>query len=218
MSSGKTIKVMLFEDNESLRDTLSLLIQTTVGLDLTGAYPDCREALIQYEVWQPDVVLMDIDMPYITGIEATSLIKDKFPDANILMLTIYEDKEKLFASLCAGASGYLLKKSTSQEITNAILELHNGGAPMTPSIARKALLFFEEIKKQNIAPTANYDLSEREKDILKRLVEGDSYKLIAAHLFISQGTVRVHIMNVYRKLHVNSKSEAVAKAIKEKIV
>jgi DNA-binding NarL/FixJ family response regulator len=163
----------------------------------------------------PEIILMDIEMPGISGIEATQLVKSKFPDVEIMMLTVFENKDKIFEALKAGATGYLLKKSTAVQIIEAITELANGGSPMSGEIARKVLNFFThpEINIQN-----EYALSEREKEILKRLVAGDSYKMIADNCFISIGTVRSHINSIYHKLTGNSKSEAVVKAINEKLI
>jgi len=187
----------------------------TGNLELAGTYPDCLHILENCSEQHPDVILMDIDLPGISGIEATALVKGRFPDINILILTIFEDKNKVFDALCAGATGYLLKKSSAVEIIEAITELHEGGSPMSGEIARKALQFFSQpaLLKNN-----DYALSLREMDILKCLVEGDSYKMIADNCFISIGTVRFHIKNIYKKIHVNSKSEAVVKAIKERLV
>ena len=162
-----------------------------------------------------DVILMDIDMPGLNGIEATALIKSHHPEINVLILTSYDDSVKIFDALQSGATGYLLKKTTPAKILEAITEVSQGGAPMNASIARRVLEFFSE--KKNIAENG-YDLSSREKDVLGCLVKGDSYKMIAANCFISMGTVCTHISNIYKKLHVNSKSEAVAKAIREHLV
>jgi len=209
------IKVAIYEDNDPLRESLSYLILGTRSLDLTGAYPDCSKVMENCVMAKPDVILMDIDMPGISGIEATAMVKATFPEINILILTIFEDKNKVFEALCAGATGYMLKKSSAVEIIEAIAELHNGGSPMTGEIARKVFDFFSNpaISKNN-----DYALSSREFDILKCLVDGDSYKMIADNCCISMGTVRFHINNIYKKLHVNSKSEAVIKALKERLV
>ena len=187
----------------------------TRTLELTGAYPDCSKVMENCVVAKPDVILMDIDMPGISGIEATAMIKATFPEINIMILTIFEDKNKVFDALCAGATGYMLKKSSAVEIIEAIDELHRGGSPMTGEIARKVFDFFANpiLSKSN-----DYALSDREFDILRCLVEGDSYKMIADTCNISIGTVRFHINNIYKKLHVNSKSEAVIKALRERLV
>ncbi|HMP91843.1 MAG TPA: response regulator transcription factor [Phnomibacter sp.] len=209
------IKVAIYEDNAALREGLQMLVESAPELELTGAFENPEHVLIHCEVYAPDVILMDIDMPVMTGIQATELVKTNFPDVEIMMQTVYEEKDKIFAALQAGATGYMLKKSSAADVIEGIISLAHGGAPMDASIARKVLEFFTSQKQ---LPAPDYDLSKREMDLLKCLVEGDSYKMIAAKLFISTGTVRVHIMNIYRKLQVNSKSEAVAKALKEKIV
>jgi DNA-binding NarL/FixJ family response regulator len=209
------IKVAIYEDNNALREGLTHLIKGSGIMEFCGAYPDAIAILENCKADPPDVILMDIDMPGITGIEATRLIKDKYPEINVMMLTIFEDKEKIFDALCAGATGYLLKKSTAIQIIEAIVELKEGGSPMSGQIARKVIEFFSQRDK---VKTPDYALSSRELDILRCLVQGDSYKMIADHCFISIGTVRCHINSIYRKLAVNSMSEAVVKAIKEKLV
>ncbi len=209
------IRVAIYEDNTTLRESLSQLLKGSEEFEFLAAYPNAINILKNCQIATPDVILMDIDMPEITGIEASRLVKEQFPKINILILTVYEDKEKIFAALQAGASGYLLKKARIIEIIEAIHEIHRGGAPMTSGIARKVLEFFLIPKKT----TSKEDtLSERELDILQCLVNGDSYKMIAENCFISMGTVRSHINNIYKKLHVNSKSEAVVKALREKLV
>lgn len=209
------IRVSVFDDNNALRDSLYYLISGTPGFVIAGAYPDCSKLLDHLRKDLPDVILMDIDMPGLNGIEATALIKSHFPDINVLILTSYEDSTKIFDAIQSGATGYLLKKTTPAKIMEAITEVSQGGAPMNANIARKVLEFFSQ--KKNIAEN-EYDLSPREKDVLACLVKGDSYKMIAARCFISMGTVCTHINNIYKKLHVNSKSEAVAKAIKEHLI
>ncbi|HHV85006.1 MAG TPA: response regulator transcription factor [Petrimonas sp.] len=209
------IKVAIYEDNDALRETLSHLIKGSGLLTFAGAYPDCRNILENCANDRPDVIVMDIEMPGCSGIEATQIVKDHFPEINVMMLTVFEDRDKIFDALRAGATGYLLKKSSAIQIIEAITDLANGGSPMSGEIARKVLEFFTtpEFDKQN-----QYTLSEREMEILHHLVKGDSYKMIADHCFISIGTVRCHINSIYRKLAVNSKSEAVIKAIKERLV
>ncbi|MCX6270432.1 MAG: response regulator transcription factor [Bacteroidetes bacterium] len=209
------IRVSVYEDNDTLRESLSYLIMGSEDMELCGAWSDCAKVMENCTLFKPRVILMDIDMPGISGIEATSMIKAVFPEINILIFTVFEDESKVFDALCAGASGYLLKKSKSIQILEAIVELHNGGSPMTGEIARKVLEFFSRptSKKKN-----EYTLSDREMDILKCLVNGESYKKIAENCFISTSTVCTHINSIYRKLHVNSKSEAVIKALKERLV
>lgn len=209
------IRVSIFDDNYSLRESLFYLISCTPGFSMAGVYPDCNSLLENLKKDTADVVLMDIDMPGLNGIEATALIKKNFPDINVLILTVFDDSPKVFAAIQSGATGYLLKKTPPAKIIEAITEVSQGGAPMNSTIARKVLEFFSE--KKNITENS-YDLSPREKDVLKCLVDGDSYKMIAGSCFISMGTVRTHIKNMYKKLHVNSKSEAVAKAFRENLV
>ena len=209
------IRVAVYEDNEAFRESLMHLIKGSGLLTFVGGYPDCKNILENCATNKPDIILMDIDLPGISGIDATRLVKDQYPETNVMMLTIFNDRDKVFDALCAGATGYLLKKSTAIQIIEAIIELANGGSPMSGEIARKVLEFFTHpaIDKNNV-----YTLSVRELDILKRLVAGDSYKMIADTCCISIGTVRCHINSIYRKLAVNSKSEAVIKAIKERLV
>jgi DNA-binding NarL/FixJ family response regulator len=209
-------KVVIFEDNKALRDSLYMLVDGSPGFTCTGSFANCRKVIKDIESSEPDVVLMDIDMPGISGIEAVQLIKKQFPHIQILMQTVFEEDDKIFASICAGASGYLLKKTPPVKILDAIKETAEGGAPMTPSVAAKVLQMFQ---KQSIStPVEFIDLSEREKEVLKHLVTGDSYKMIAAACYISIDTVKTHIKSIYQKLHVNSKSEAVAKAIIQKLI
>lgn len=202
------IRVSIFDDNDSLRETLALVFDATDDLIVTGQYPNALTAVEEVLYNQPDVILMDIDMPGRTGIEAVKLIRQQTTRPKILMLTVFEDVERIFAAISAGAVGYLLKKTPADKIIESIREVMNGGAAMTPSIALKVLDAFRQPKGDVFL------LTDKEKEVLQRLVEGDSYKLIAHHCNISMGTVRTHIVNIYEKLHVNSKSEAVAKALK----
>ncbi|GAB4033187.1 response regulator [Spirosoma gilvum] len=202
------IRVSIFDDNDSLRETLALIFDATDDLIVTGQYPNALQAPEVVKSTQPDVILMDIDMPGRTGIEAVKLIREQTTRPKILMLTVFEDVERIFAAISAGAVGYLLKKTPADKIMDAIRDTMSGGAAMTPSIALKVLEAFQQPK------ATEFLLTDKEKEVLQRLVEGDSYKLIAHHCNISMGTVRTHIVNIYEKLHVNSKSEAVAKALK----
>lgn len=210
------IKVVIFEDNHQLREMLFQLINISDGLSCTGAYGDAMDLEFKMRRSQPDIVLMDIDMPGISGIEAVKIIHEKFSCVQVMMQTIFEDSDKVFDSICSGASGYLLKNNLSEQIIAAIKELQQGGAPMSPGIAKKVLQRFQEqnpyIKKED------YKLSEREKEILTCLMKGMSYKMIAETCFISIDTVKFHIKKIYEKLHVNSKSEAVMKAVRNKIL
>ncbi|MEI7662701.1 MAG: response regulator transcription factor [Bacteroidota bacterium] len=209
------IKVAIYEDNEALRKSLSHLIMGSPDMELAGAFEEGAGILQNCSSLLPDVIVMDIDMPGITGIEATLLVKEKFPSVNVLIFTVFNDRQRVFDALCAGATGYLLKKATTIQILEAITDLYNGGSPMTGEIARMVMEFFS---KTGTLKNNGYALSPRETDILKCLVNGDSYKMIAEACFISIGTVRSHINSIYHKLHVNSKSEAVIKALKERLV
>jgi len=210
------IGVAIFEDNRNLRNSLFQLVNGSDGFACVGAYANCESVLENVRECRPDVVLMDIEMPGMNGIEAVKLVKEKFPAVKVLMETIFEDNDKIFQSLCNGADGYILKNTQPIQILNAIKEVHEGGAPMTPSIAAKVLKMFK------LTTTAfqkdDSGLTERELEVLKRLVEGMSYKMIASTLFISMDTVSGHIKNIYKKLQVHSKSEAVVKAIRGKYV
>jgi DNA-binding NarL/FixJ family response regulator len=210
-----SIRVIIFEDSASLRNSLFHLVNGSPGFICAGAYPDCMELLENVKKDKPDVVLMDIQMPGINGIEAVQMLREKYPQMKILMQTIFEDNERIFQSICSGASGYLLKNTSPARIIDFIKETYEGGAPMSPTIATKVLTMFAH---QNKPKTNNFNLSDREKEILSCLVEGMSYKMIAEDCFISIETVRTHIKNLYEKLHVHSKGEAVAKAIKGNIV
>lgn len=211
------IRVLLYEDNRDLREGMTFLMQATHGLTLVGAFADTSKLEVQIPELKPDVVLMDIDMPGRSGLDATIVVKALRPQTQVLMLTVFEDEDKIFMAIRNGASGYLLKRTPPSEIIAAIFDVHKGGSPMTSSIARRVLHFF-----QQQAPVAHkehdYDLSPREQEILHSLVKGYSYKLIADEHFISIDTVRSHIRHIYEKLHVNSKTEAVLKALKERIV
>lgn len=207
------IKVALCEDNEAFRESLMQFISDSPGFKVVCNCSSPDDILDLIEEHEPNVILMDIDMPGMNGIKATELVKSHYPVINVLMLTVYEDDEKIFNAILAGATGYLLKKTPPAKILEAITEVQNGGASMSASIVKKVLSFF------NHNPTSGeYALSARELTILKCLVNGDSYKMIADNCGISIGTVRSHITNIYKKLHINSKSEAVAKALKEKLL
>jgi len=209
------IRVIIFEDNRNLREGLFNLLESSSGFVCAGAFAHCERVLENIEETQPDVILMDIELPVISGIEAVKMIREKYPDLKILMETIFEEDKKIFQSICNGAQGYILKNTPPDGILNAIREVYEGGAPMTPTIASKVLRLF----KTNLSGNdESYGLSSREKEILKCLVEGMSYKMIADTCFISADTVNGHIKNIYKKLQVHSKSEAVVKAVKGRIV
>jgi DNA-binding NarL/FixJ family response regulator len=205
------IRVVIFEDNLLLRDSLYQLINGTPGLSCVGAFANCDDIIFNLKKAAPQVVLMDIQMPGKDGIEGVRIIKEHFPETRVIMQTVVEDDDKIFASICNGASGYLLKNTTPARLLQAIVEVYEGGAPMTPSIAEKVL---DKFRKKSVASSLEInDLSAREKEILGCLVAGMSYKMIANSCKISIDTVRFHIRHIYEKLHVRSKSEAVAKAL-----
>ena len=210
------IKVAVFDDNKTRRNGLQLLIDATEGMKCVGAYEDCSNVVNNVNVSQPDVVLMDIDMPIVNGIEGVKLIRENYSDIKILMQTVFEEDEKIFASICAGADGYILKKTSPVKLIDSINEVMAGGAPMTPSIARQVLHLFN--KQNQKSGNSLFDLSVRELEILSLLVKGLSYKMIAEKCFISYSTVNTHIKHIYEKLQVHSVVEAVSKAISQRIV
>ena len=208
------IKVIIFDDNDSLRDSVAMLLKESGEFTLVGAYADCLDVTNNIRNTKPDVVIMDIDMPRVNGIEAVKVIRNNFPTVQVLMFTVFDDDEKVFAAIKAGAGGYILKNADPKNLLHAISEVYNGGAPMTPGIARKVLLQF-----QDMLPDENkdYHLSHREKEVLALLVDGHPYKMIGSKLNITYDTVRAHMKKIYEKLHVASMTEAVAKAINQKL-
>lgn len=210
------IKVAVFDDNKTRREGLLMLLGKKERMECVGAFEDCRDVLKNIETCKPDVVLMDIDMPNVNGIEGLMLIRKHFPEIKILMQTVFDEDDKIFASICAGADGYILKKATPAKLIESIIDVTEGGAPMTPSVARQVLRLFSS-QNRKIAPT-NFELTVRELEILSHLVQGLSYKMIADKCFISYFTVNNHIKHIYEKLHVNSVVEAVTKAIDQKLV
>jgi DNA-binding NarL/FixJ family response regulator len=209
------IKIVIFEDRSNLRESLELLLQTEKEFELLDMFPNCKNADEHIKKLQPDVVLMDIDMPEVNGIEGVKMIKAARPETQIIMLTVFEDDEKIFESIKAGADGYILKKSIPKELINAIYNAVIEGAAISPGIATKLLNAFRGNTgtKKNI-----FLLSKREKEVLELLTKGYSYKKIAGDLFVSVDTIGSHIKNIYSKLQVNSATEAVAKALQYKIL
>lgn len=208
------MKIAVFEDNKKFRESLEFVIVTSNDMELCGSFEDTSRLLQRMDALQPDVVLMDINIPSKNGIEAVQEIKEHFPQIQVCMQTVFEDADKIFASLCAGASGYILKNSAPEKILQAIREVAEGGSFFTPSVAKKVLQNFQ----QHPAQAEYIQLTEKEKQVLKYLVEGLSYKMIADKVMLSFHTVHTHLRHIYEKLHVNSKGEAVAKAIKNKLV
>ncbi len=204
------IHVAIFEDNYLLRDSYYQLINGTPGFSCVGAYDNANDLVFKIKRSKPDVVLMDIDMRGINGIEAVHILKKDFPKIHVVMQTVFEDDEKIFAAIQAGASGYILKKASPVKMLEAIEEVYNGGAPMTPVVAARALELFRKGIKP-LPDNKETKLNERQKEILECIVAGMSYKMIAEKLFISIDTVRYHVKNIYEILHIHSKYELLSK-------
>jgi DNA-binding NarL/FixJ family response regulator len=202
------IKVSIIEDDDWIRENLASRIKQTAGFICAGSYRTGEEALAELPAQAPDVVLMDINLPKMNGIECVRQLKALLPSAQVLMLTVYEDSDKIFNSLLAGASGYLLKRTSQAEIVEAIADVHRGNSPMTGHIARKVVQYFNQ---RGGFGTEVEKLSPREREVLDHLARGVPYKEIADVLSVSIDTVRVHIKGIYGKLHVHSRGEAVAK-------
>jgi DNA-binding NarL/FixJ family response regulator len=210
------IKILIYDDNKPLREGLSMLISGSDGFVVAGTYPNCNQVAEEVNLHQPDVVLMDINMPGIGGLAGLQLVKNKFPGVKVVMLTVFDDNQTVFDAMKAGADGYLLKKTPPAKLLEYLQDVYGGGAAMTASVARQVLqLFAHPPVAQQIT---DYQLSEREKQVLQWLVNGYSYKLIAAELHISLETVRSHIKKIYEKLQVHSKTEAVTKAYRDRLV
>jgi len=204
------INVAIIEDNFQYRTTISIILQLNENLKLIHKMESCDEMMSLFEWQKPDVVLMDIDLPGMNGINGVWAIKKKWTEIKVIMFTVFEDHEKIFGAIKAGANGYLLKKDSPQKILDAIEAVHKGESPMNGMIAAKVLDYFQQSQQKN-AILFEANLTEREKDILHLLIKGLSYKEIAANLFISIETLNSHIKNIYRKLNVHSRSELAAR-------
>jgi DNA-binding NarL/FixJ family response regulator len=210
----RVIRIVIYEDNEQRLKSLEALVSLDDGMLFVGGYPDCSDVLAQVKADKPDVVLMDIEMPLVNGIEGVRLIKSNFPSIRVVMQTVYDDNEKIFDALKAGAEGYILKSTGADKTLQCITEVYNGGAFMTPSVALRVMKYFNN-------PGAAYQidpLTNKEKEVLKLLTDGLSYKMVADNMGISYFTVNSHIKKIYEKLHVHSLGEAVSLAIRNKIV
>jgi DNA-binding NarL/FixJ family response regulator len=210
-------RILLYDDNAALRHSLEALIADEPDFELVAALPNAETTETDIQQLQPNVVLMDIDMPNVNGVQAVKNIRRISEDLPIIMLTVFDDNENIFNAVCAGASGYILKRYASEEIPAAIRNVLTGGAPMTGTVARKVLQMMPQANNSN-TPENNSNLSAKETSILQLLVSGYSYKMIAAELNLSLDTVRFHIKKIYDKLHVHSATEAVSIAIKKKLV
>ena len=208
---------MIYDDNKQRRDSLEALVYLTENMQCTGSFPDCSNVLNDIRNSNPDVVLMDIEMPNADGISGVKAIKKNFPEVRIIMQTVFEDEDKIFASLQAGAEGYILKNASAEKITQSIEEVYLGGAYMTPSVALRVTKFFNQ-NAEKTAALQDYKLTSKEKEVLKLLSEGNSYKMVADVLGISYFTVNSHVKKIYEKLHVHSLGEAVSLALKNRIV
>lgn len=208
------IKLLIYDDNPDRRDSLTLLLQSVSELQVCGSFPDCSHVIEEVMRHEPDVVLMDIQMPNADGLFGVKTIKQHFPSVKVMMQTVFDDDEKVFEALLNGAAGYILKRTSSEKIVEAIFDVWEGGSPMTPSIAAKVLQYFRQPSQQQ----GNYQLTDKELNILNLLVDGLSYKMIADRCTISYHTVNSHIKKIYEKLQVHSASEAVSKALNERIV
>jgi DNA-binding NarL/FixJ family response regulator len=209
MTETRTIKVAIVEDLRDIREGLAQLINATPGFRCTGAYASMEDALEKIPHNLPDLVLSDIGLPGMDGISGIAILKERFPELLILMLTVYDDNERIFDALCAGACGYLLKKTPWAKLVDALKEAVDGGSPMSPEVARRVINLFREIKPPK---EATYELTPHEVRLLRMLVEGHSYKTAANELHVSVNTIKFHLRHIYEKLQVHTKSEAVAKA------
>ncbi|HYX28528.1 MAG TPA: response regulator transcription factor [Pyrinomonadaceae bacterium] len=211
----RIVKVTIIEDQREIREGLRFLIGSTDGYQCNGSYGSAEEALTRISEDLPDLILIDIGLPGIDGIDGTRILKERYPEIQIVTLTVYDDDERIFDALCAGASGYLLKKTPPARLIESLKDALNGGAPMSPEVASRLIKIFKDIRPPE---RADYQLTPHEVRLLKLLVEGHSYKTAAAELGSSVNTIGFHMRSIYRKLQVHSKSEAVVKAMRQRLV
>jgi DNA-binding NarL/FixJ family response regulator len=209
------IKVAIIEDRREIREALAMLISGTEGFDCTGSYRTMEEALEKIPHKLPDLVLCDIGLPGMDGIEGIRILKEKSPALSVLMLTIYEDDERIFDALCAGACGYLLKRTQPARLLESLKEAASGGAPMSPEVARRVVALFRDMRPPD---RADYQLTPHETRLLKLLVEGHTFTTAAAELGVSYHAIHFHMKNIYDKLQVHSKTEAVSKALRNRLI
>lgn len=210
----KLIKISIVEDNKYMREGWESVLDMQEDFVVIGTFESCEDAFENNEIGRSDIVLMDIELPGMTGIEGVKYMQQEYPDTYIIMATVFDDNQHVFDAICAGAIGYLLKKTSPDDLCDAIRTALTGGSPMTPEIARKVIRFMQpkQLGKKMV------ELSDREYEILKELATGKSYQAIGKTIHLSEDGVRYHIRNVYKKLHVNSRSQAVAKGIQEKLI
>lgn len=220
--STAPIRVIAFDDNKDLRDMFRMLVDAQHDMVCVAVHADLSQVMRDIDAAQPDVIVMDIQMPGMNGIEGVKAIKARYPEARIMMQTVFEDEDKVFDAICAGASGYILKTARADDMMKAIRDVHAGGSPITPAIAYKVLELFRVNAATNRNTTSTVSngagLSDREKSVLTLLVKGRSYKMIADDLGISYHTVDSHMRHIYEKLHVGSGTEAVSRAIRDGLV
>lgn len=207
-------QLLIFEDNSRLRQSLEILLNDDVIFQVVGSFSNCDNAVKELEKNNAQLVVMDIDMPGIGGVEGVKQIKNNFPDIKIVMHTVFDDDNRIFDSICAGADGYLLKNTSPVQLIQSLQDVMQGGAPMSPFVAKKVFQYF---RKKPARINESYNLSEREKEVLELLVQGNSYKMIAAKCNLANDTIKKHLHNIYTKLHVSSGTEAVAKALQGNI-
>jgi DNA-binding NarL/FixJ family response regulator len=210
-----TIGVAIVEDLRDLREGLVALVNGTLGFRCTGAYRTMEDAIAKLDSSLPDVVLTDIGLPGMSGVEGIRVLRERYPDLPMLALTVYDDDDDVFEALCAGAAGYLLKTTPPARLLEAIREVVDGGAPMSPDVARRVVRLFREFRPPE---HADYHLTPQETELLKLIVDGHYYKTAADQMGITRRTVAFHLRNVYEKLSVHSKTEAVAKALRERLI
>ena len=209
------VRVVIIEDLLEVREGLAMLINGTSGFECTGRFRTMEEALAGVEASRPAVILTDIGLPGMNGIEGTRILSARYPDVPILALSVYGDDENVFAAICAGASGYLLKNTPPARLLQALTEVVAGGAPMSPEIARRVITLFRDFRPPE---RASYRLTPQETELLRLMVDGHHYKTAAREMGISTHTVSFHLKHIYQKLQVHSKSEAVAKALRERLI
>ena len=214
-TENKIIKTIIVEDQRDLREGLQILINFTPGFKCLGAFRTMEEAISRVKYDLPDIVLSDIGLPGMSGIEGIRILKEQHPDLVVLVLTVYDDNEKIFDALCAGASGYLLKHTDPSDLIKSVKEAMAGGAPMSPEVAARVIKIFREIRPPE---KSDYQLTPHELRLLKLLVDGHNYVTAAEELRISYNTIKFHVRNIYDKLQVHSKSEAVAIAMRDRLV